>query len=242
MYVLSYIYIIFKGNKKSKRLFLLVPIILVLTVLNPVVCKYIQKYVTTPATYWRLYWLLPLEITIAYASGQIITKMKNKYNKIIITTIIIILIVVLGKNIYLSSREFSKHVNTKKIPENIIEQTNFILDNSNGKVFVIAPPEPLHGATMRQLSSDIILLYSRLIYKENMDNMQEKLELYYKIYDGAEKEEIYEAFQEFKVDFIILELINKEKLKDIDNEFAKIVYEDDEYFIIANTKSEKINL
>ena len=210
--------------------------------LNPLISRYVQKYVTTPATYWRLYWLLPLEITIAYASAQIIAKMKNKYIKIIITTIIIVLIAVFGKNMYISSGEFSKHINNEKIPEKIIKQTNFILDSSDGKVFVIAPPEPLHGATMRQLSSDIVLLYSRLIYKENMDNMQEKLELYYKIYDGVETEEIYNAFENYKVDFIILELTNKEKLKDIDNEFAKIVYEDDEYFIIANTKSEKINL
>lgn len=242
LYLISCIYIIFKGNRKSKRLFLLLPMLILLTVLNPLASKYVQKYITTPATYWRLFWLIPIELTIAYATTQLIMNRKNNYIKIIIIFFMFLTIACIGKNIYTSSGEFTKHVNSEKIPPYIIEQTDFILKNSSEKVFVIAPPEPLHGATMRQLSSNIILLYSRLIYKENMDNMEEKLGLYYKIYDGAEKEEIYEAFNNYDIDFIILELSNKEILNDIDNEFAKIVYEDEQYFIIANMKSEKINL
>lgn len=236
LYLLSVIYIAFKGSRKTRILFIFIPILVFLTVLNPLFVTIVQKYVTTSAVYWRLFWLIPIEITIAYAVMQIIVDIKEKHFKLIAIIVAFVVIAIVGKFSY--SLEFQNHINSQKIPQYIIDETNFILNNSQGKVLVVAPPEPLHSATMRQLSSRIILLYSRQLYVDTMQNKEEKLEVYNKIYDGAETEEIYEAINKFNVDFIILDKSNREKMQDLDESIAKIVYEDGQCIIIRNNKLE----
>ncbi len=235
LYIFSIIYIIWKGNQKAKRVFVIVPIITFLTALNPLFSKIVQKYVTTSTVYWRLFWLIPIELTIAYATSQCILKRKNNVLKIIFSIFILLVISISGKNIYSSNGGFQKHINVAKIPQNIINETNFILNESEGrKVLVIAPPEPLHATTMRQLSSDIILFYSRALYSGYIEDEEEKTQLYNKLQDGLEIDEVYEAFQKFKVDFIIADKTNKENLEGLEKIIAKIVYEDENYIIIRN--------
>ena len=138
---------------------------------------------------------------------------------------------------YIESGEFSKHVNTEKIPQYIIDETRFLLENSDSKIVVVAPEEPLHGATMRQLSSNIILWHSRPLYLDKLKTDEERnnlQEVYNKIYDGLEIEEVYEIFNNENIDFIIVDITNSEKLTDLDENIAKIVYKDDYYIIIKN--------
>ena len=237
LYILSIIYIIFKGDEKAKILYVVIPVLSLLSIANPFIAKYVQKYVTSSATYWRVFWLIPIELTISYAFVKIITNWSKWYLKTINAIICLALIVFLGKNMYTGSGEFTKHVNSEKIPQYIIDETKFILDNTEGKVVVIAPIEPLHGAIMRQLSSNIILWYSRPLYLENIGNKEEQLrtlDIYNKIYDGLEIEELYEIFNNNDIDFIIANISDIEKIDGVDERLAKIVYRDDNYFIISN--------
>ena len=237
LYILSIIYILFKGSKEAKELFIIIPILTFLTLANPLISEYVQRYVTASATYWRIFWLLPIELTISYAVVCLAMNFEKKYIKIILFTIFICLIIVLGKNMYIESGEFSKHVNTEKIPQYIIDETRFLLENSDSKIVVVAPEEPLHGATMRQLSSNIILWHSRPLYLDKLKTDEERnnlQEVYNKIYDGLEIEEVYEIFNNENIDFIIVDITNSEKLTDLDENIAKIVYKDDYYIIIKN--------
>ena len=243
LYILSIIYIFFKGKEEAKELFIIIPILTFLTLANPLISEYVQKYVTASATYWRVFWLIPIELTISYAVVNFIINWKKLYIKIVLSIAFIFLIIILGKNMYLESGEFSKHVNTEKIPQYIIDETKFILDNSNGKIVVVAPEEPLHGATMRQLSSNIILWHSRPLYLDKLKTDEEKIkvqDIYNKIYDGLETEELYEIFSNENIDFIIVNVSNLENLTQVDENIAKIVYKDDYYIIIKNII--KINL
>lgn len=240
LYVISLIYVFIKGNKRSKNVFIFMPIILYITIINPLITNYVQKYITASATYWRVYWLIPCELTIAYSATTIIRSINKKYLKIIIGLAITLVIVLGGKNMYLESGEFSKHINDEKIPQFIVDETEFIMGNSKDKVLVLAPTEPLHGQTMRQLTSDVILLISRQHYAGSIENYDEKKEMYDKVYNQTSKEVIYEAFDKYDLDYIIVEKENKDKIDLLDTNYAKIVFEDDYYIIIANTKSDKI--
>lgn len=237
LYFISTIYIIFKGNKQAKILFIVIPILTFLSLANPFISKYVQKYVTASVTYWRVFWLFPIELTISYAFAKFITDWKKWYIQLTISIILMLFIVICGKNMYIESGEFSKHVNTEKIPQYIIDETKFILDNSEGKVMVVAPTEPLHGAIMRQLSSRIILWYSRPMYIDKIKNEEERiktLDIYNEIYDGLEAEELYEIFSSNNINFIIVDISNLKILSQLDENIAKIVYEDEYYLIIKN--------
>ena len=237
LYIISIIYILFKGNKRAKILYIVIPLLTFLSLANPFISKYVQKYVTAAGTYWRIFWLIPLELTMSYAFTKFITDWKKWYIKWITFIILIGLIVICGRNMYIETGEFSKHINTEKILQYIIDETKFIIDNSEGKVMVVAPTEPIHGAVMRQLSSNIILWYSRPMYIDKIKTEEEKLkilEIYNKIYDGLEINELYEIFSNNNIDFIIVDIYNMENLLNLDENIAKIVYEDGYYIIIKN--------
>ena len=161
-YFVSTIIIMFIGNKTAKRYFCYVQIINLITIWNPLFSNIIAKYFTSSATFWRVLWLLPIEFAISYCIVQILKKIKNNKIKVVIAIISIAILIIPGKFVY----SFNLTDNLENIPQFIINQTNYILeyDKDKDEIVVLAPPEPLHNSTMRQLSEKIKLIYSRGFY------------------------------------------------------------------------------
>ena len=235
IYILSLVYIIFRKNKQIKIISLLIPLLTFLTLLNPFLSNYVQQYITSELVYWRLYWFLSFEITISYAFSDLIIRAKYMSLRMLLLFICLFCIIICGKVVYKCS-EFDKHINYEKIPKNIIEETKFIVHNSKSGCVVIGP-NPLHSSTMRQITSDIGLVFSRGNYVDFGSNQA----LYDKVYDGLEMFEIYEIFNNENVDYIIVDYSNKERFYDLNIMKAKIVYEDKYYIIIANMNSDFVN-
>jgi len=72
LYCLGVIWFLIKGSKIQKTLFVLAPVILLLTFLNPFLINPVSKYITTSIVYWRLFWLLPIYIIPAIAFSEIL--------------------------------------------------------------------------------------------------------------------------------------------------------------------------
>ena len=83
-----------------------------------------------------------------------------------------LIIIVTGKFIY---ADFKPIENLENIPQEIIDQTNYILENSEkkDKIMVMAPGEPLHSCTIRQITPKIELLYSRIMYFDDLLTYEE---------------------------------------------------------------------
>ena len=182
LYIISLVFILIKGNKKAKRYFILVPLIHILTIYNPLFIGIITKYFTNSSLYWRLFWLLPMEFSICYAFVLMLDLNKNKMYKLSISIIEILLLILMGHFVLTKENGFEIAENLQKIPQNIIDQTQYILDNQKeGIATVMALPEPLHNTTMRQLTSKINLFWSRDMYMNGMFS-QEQLSEMLKIY------------------------------------------------------------
>ena len=71
--------------------------------------------------------------------------------------------------------------NLENIPQEIIEQTNYIVEQSKNdeQIKVLSPQEPLHSCTMRQLDTRINLVHSRILYTKKIpqEEQLEKLKL-----------------------------------------------------------------
>lgn len=226
LYAISSIIVLIKGNKKAKILIVFIPVIAFITILNPLISKYIQKYVTSSATYWRLLWIIPMEIGIAYAIYLICENIKNDKIKYAILALGAILVIYCGSYMYQEKNLFYKHENAEKVDKNIIQQTKFIEQNINDKAIVVAPAEPRHGSNMRQISTKIILFYSRLQYVNMMENYKEKERVYWDMYGNKNVEALYELMEKWNAEFIILDK-GDELIQKVDTNKAQIIYEDE---------------
>lgn len=211
LYGISYIIIAFFGKKEEKTFFTIIPIINAITIWNPLFINIIAKYLTSAATFWRVLWLLPIELSIACSILLIMDKVKNKY-KSVAFIIGIMIIIICGKFTYNKEIGFSTPENWEKIPQYIIDQTNYIIDNTekDEKIMVMAPGEPLHSCTMRQLTPKIELLYSRMMYFDDILSYQEiceRSELYNIYIYGVPQfstEEFNQRLEKFNIDWIII--------------------------------------
>lgn len=185
LYIISLIIIAIKGSKRAKTYFIGVPIIYCITIYNPLLTNMIAKYLTGASVYWRVLWLLPMEFSIIYSFVLLINLKDNKFYKIIICAVQIAFLILLGEFVWTQKNGFEKAENLSKIPQSIVEQTKFILNEekeSNRQITVMAPPEPLHSVTMRQLTSSINLFWSRDMYMPGLYS-GEQLEEMGKIYN-----------------------------------------------------------
>ena len=179
LYAFSIIIIFIKGNKRAKQYFIVIPIIYLLTIYNPMLTNIIVKYFTTASVFWRLFWLLPIEISIVNAFILLIDLNKCKYYKNTIFVVELICLILLGRIVYSKENGFDYPENLSKIPKQIVMQTNYILDkekNNDRIITVLAPPEPMHSATMRQLTSRINIFWPRNLYMNQIytqDNIKE---------------------------------------------------------------------
>ena len=229
LYLLSFLIIAFTGKKQERIFFIIIPIINVLTIWNPLFINVIAKYLTSSVTFWRVLWLLPIEVTIAYALNLIIQKATKDRYKSLIFICEIIIIMLCGKFTYSKENGFEKPENWEKIPQYIVEQTNYILENSekDKNIMVMAPGEPLHSCTMRQLTPKIELLYSRIMYFDDLithEEQEERSELYNIYFYGIPTysyEEFNKKIEKFNIDWIIIPSEQNDLKKYLKNNIIK---------------------
>ena len=215
LYIISIFIIAIKGNKRARKYFLLVPIIYSLTIYNPLFTNIVIKYFTGSEVFWRLFWLLPVEFSIVYSFVLIITLMSKKIYKLLVLIVEIALLVIMGKFAYSEENGFVKAENSNKIPETIIAQTQYILDKQNETnpqeiATVMALPEPLHSATMRQMTSKINIFWSRdhymneLFSREEVEEMEKIRSIYRNQVPSISQIEFNEIRNKYKVNWIIV--------------------------------------
>lgn len=237
-YLISTIIIMFIGSKEAKKYFGQVQIINALTIWNPIFSNFIAKYFTSSATFWRVLWIMPIEFSIGYCVVKIIEKLQDKKMKIIAFGITIVILIIPGKFIY----SFVFIENLENIPQYIVDQTNYILEQNKekDKIVVLAPPEPLHSVMMRQMTSKIELVQSRDTYIGKIKNREEQIERYNlgAIYNNIYKystEQFEKILKKYDVDWIIIDK-NNTQLKEYIEETCMEKECEIEGYILYNKK------
>lgn len=217
-YLISTIVIMIIGDKQARRYFGAIQLINLLTIWNPLFSNIIAKYFTSSATFWRVLWLIPIEFAISYAITLVIKKTEKTKIKNVIFIASIFIIIISGKFMY----NFEITPNLENIPEEIIEQTNYILEQSEDEeIMVLGPQEPLHSCTMRQISTRIILINSRAHYMKKIEyeeigertNLSKIYEHNY-IYDSTT---FYELVKKYNICWIIVEENDQSLIQYIEN-------------------------
>ncbi|MDO5444279.1 MAG: DUF6077 domain-containing protein [Eubacteriales bacterium] len=72
LYCLSALYILFRGTRNQRIIFVYVPIVLLITFANPFLCDFVASKITTPIVYWRIFWLFPVYLLPAVVCTEIV--------------------------------------------------------------------------------------------------------------------------------------------------------------------------
>lgn len=199
LFLISIIYIgIKEENKKVKRFMIYYSVITLLITLNPIFNKIVRP-IFTDSVYWRVYWIIPLGVTIAYAAVKVVDSSKGKFQKAFLIIGIGITIVFSGQFIY-TKANYAKVGNWYKLPDEHVQIAQLIgIDEEKHKKAIV--PETMI-AHIRQIDATIELAYRRIPEGTYLEN-----EIVLALYSGSAKQIAVQA-EKHKCNYIVLKRQN----------------------------------
>lgn len=179
LYILCLVFIIIKSAHKRKSI-AFPAIIITICLINPVTYM-VLKDKLSGNTYWRMLWMIPMILVIAYAITKLIKDVKQYMLKVILLGFIILIIILGGNNMYINQNNFTKADNAYKLPDEVIKISDIILQDCGENENMCLFPSSLY-CYARQYSSKIKLLYGRDIegYVNKVWN-EEKFHVFYEL-------------------------------------------------------------
>ncbi|MCL2718029.1 MAG: hypothetical protein FWE14_04535 [Lachnospiraceae bacterium] len=159
LYLTSVAYLLFTEKEKHLRaLIIYTPLTLLLIFLLPVTHR-LYSAALDEETYYRMLWLLPLGITIAYSGAKFLTGLKKDSYRRVGLCALAIVIILAGTYVY-SSPNISKAENLYNLPGATVNVSEYILNDAEFDfIYAVFPKEHVHF--VRQYSSKIRLAYGR---------------------------------------------------------------------------------
>ena len=169
-YLVALIYLFLREKKRPRRiLFVYMPIIVLLLFFNPLFAG-IFKMLVGEEIYFRIGWILPIIVTIAYCVAVICEQLKGK-RAVLFAAVSLALIVVSGKLVY-SSPLYSRAENVYHVPDSVVHICDAIV--VPGREVMAAFPQELL-LYVRQYSSQVCMPYGRTVLMDYYDALYEAM-------------------------------------------------------------------
>lgn len=169
-FLAAVIYLLFTEKRKPVRiLFVYMPVIVLLLFFNPLVAKLVYDYADSEI-YYRILWLLPVTVVIAFAVVQLCGRLQKK-KQIPFAVVAAVLIMVSGSYIY-HNGFYNKAENIYHVPQSVVEICDAI-EVEGREVMAVFPEELLQY--VRQYSPVVCMPYGREI---TVDRWNYSMELY----------------------------------------------------------------
>jgi len=217
LYLLALAWILIKGSRREKQIFIPSAILLIFTVYNPLFPIFLDKIFDVNSEYYRFFWIAPVIILVPYISVKLIMSMDTLYSKIILAIAVIVIYVLSGNFLYKNG--YSRAENIYKMPNELIEISQIIHEDSEQvypKVFL----EYEYNMQMRQYDPKMRLTIDRedylyavsTPYTEDMLNDSEfpqyKLLAFLIRDQKVSEEDFLNAVEETKTGYIVLDSRN----------------------------------
>ena len=128
MYLFAVLFILIKGERQEREIFLPGAAVLLLTVFNPVVPVILDRIFDVSSEYYRLFWIAPVVILVPYTATIIIydrPKGSGRY----VAGVLTVALLILGGN-YVYAKGFDIAENIYKIPDELIAVSEMIHEDS----------------------------------------------------------------------------------------------------------------
>lgn len=174
------IYLLFTEKRKHIRvLFVYMPLILLVLFFNPLFTKLVYDYIGSEI-YYRILWLLPITIVIAFATVEIYGRLQEK-KRTLFAIVAAVLVMISGSYVY-NNPYFHKAENLYHVPQSVVDICDAI-EVEGREVMAVFPVELLQY--VRQYSPVVCMPYGREITVERWNYTTEN-----KLYDAMEAEEV----------------------------------------------------
>ena len=156
-YLVSLAYLLMKEKRRHVRiLFVYVPLIILLLFFNPLFAKLISLM---EDIYWRLLWLLPISMTIAYTAVRLYGEVKGKM-RVAAAVLCVIMVTLSGSYIYQSSG-IVKAENEYHVPQTVVDICDAIIIPGR-EIRALFPDEMLYY--VRQYTPLVCMPYGREVF------------------------------------------------------------------------------
>ena len=127
MYLFAVLFILIKGERREREIFLPGAAVLLLTVFNPVVPVILDRIFDVSSEYYRLFWIAPVVILVPYTATIIIYDRKGSGRYV--AGVLTVALLILGGN-YVYAKGFDIAENIYKIPDELIAVSEMIHEDS----------------------------------------------------------------------------------------------------------------
>ena len=153
LFIAALIYLWFSEQNRSLRV-LIVIVPTVIQILFFIPYFYMAYDMLDEGTYYRILWLLPMTLVIAYSAVRVISSHFR------IGVAVVCLIIALSGTYAYTGMTFSKAENAYHIPEDVVRLCDMVRPKEGEeKIFVAFPPILVHF--VRQYTTDILLPFGR---------------------------------------------------------------------------------
>ena len=146
---------IWERNKENKALLYFYPLITLVVIYNPLIAHIIIAFIEG-LVYWRIFWLLPITIIIAYAATVIVLNVPVKLKRIMVTIALTAILIAGGKFIF-TAENYSKASNWYKLPAQTILVCDILENDTDGEIRVVVPTAL--EDSMRQYNANIQIVF-----------------------------------------------------------------------------------
>lgn len=152
--ILACLAILIFGKNLEKTVLLGTSATIFLTFLNPLLCSFVSQRVTSVGVYWRLWWLIPINLIIAVGFVCFSDKLKRKILKFVCGAACLFIIMFSGTFMYEKNLYFGEYRNIYKLPEEVLYISDYVLEK--GENITILVPGSI-SRKIRQYDSKIYL-------------------------------------------------------------------------------------
>jgi len=186
-------------RKEYRILFIYMPAVVLLLFFNPFVAQLMREYADDD-TYYRILWLLPVSVTIAFSVTDLFSKLKGKV-RVAVLALSVLLIVVGGKLIY-TDTEYSVAENEYHMPQEVVDICDAIV--IPGREIMVAFPTKM-VVYVRQYSPLVVMPYGfeDIKYRKHADDLRAQVE--------AEQPDAELLFNEANADACHYVILDEEK-------------------------------
>ena len=161
MYLFAVLYILIKGERREKEIFLPGTAVLLVTVFNPVVPLILDKIFDVNNEYYRLFWIAPVVIIVPYVITVIVCEMPKGRARSLVAFLLALALLFGGNYVY--AKGFDLAENIYKIPDELIEISEMIHEDSPNE-YSKAYFEYEYNMEIRQYDPKMLLTVDREDY------------------------------------------------------------------------------
>ncbi len=166
IYFACIIFLCIRGNKRDRKIFVPMTILLIVTVYNPLFPLILSKFADINSEYYRFLWITPVIVLVPYMVTKLIAFVNNnthKRNEKYLFIVLAVLILLTGSRFIYSVSDFEIAQNIYKVPNELIEVSEKLHEISEDK-YPKAYLEYEYNMQMRQFDPKILLTIDREDY------------------------------------------------------------------------------